>query len=122
MLLKGQPKTKDKSVKKLISHNSEVWQGLVYRLQAYLTQLQSGTIMQNLGNIQEVGKLYAEHRDQFPNSYGGWKSYYLLIVYNAQVCIRFHQYSQANIFLKEAKEHLNKRVNYEERRQDKSNQ
>ena len=71
-----------------------------------------------MGNIEEAARTYVEHREQFPQTYNGWRAYYLLVVFNAKVCLRFNQFYQADIYLKEAKDLLTKQANREEKKDD----
>ena len=81
--LRGKPEPKQRGVKKLVSHNSDVWIHLVRRLEQYIIELMTTSITDNLGNIQEAGKIYSDYRNQFPNSVTSQKAYFLLVFYNA---------------------------------------
>ena len=82
-LLRGKPEPKQRGVKKIVSHNSDVWMNLVRRLEQYIIELMTTSITDNLGNIQEAGKIYSGYRNQFPNSVTSQKAYFLLVFYNA---------------------------------------
>ena len=50
-LLRGKPEPKQRGVKKLVSHNSDMWMNLVRRLEQYITDLLTTSVTDNLGNI-----------------------------------------------------------------------
>ena len=60
-----------------------MWMNLVRRLEQYITDLMTTSVSDNLGNIQEAGKIYTDYRNQFPNSITSQKAYFLLVFYNA---------------------------------------
>ena len=85
--LRGNAEPRARGVQKLVSHNNKIWPEFVRRMEQYTSELKNLTIDENLGNIQEVGKIYTEYRDQFTNSVNGSKRYYLVVFYSALVCL-----------------------------------